>query len=157
MKHQRQQNRPFLWDSVKLLLPIMLMVFFLGWWSQAIHKDTSRKPSQEVPPPNRFLLSETAAQWSGQPIYRLKNISGITLNHVVIKTWTQNLAPLLYAGANPPEDFSSTHPLSVAKIDVKPGYSLWFVGGHEPNFKVIVSWYRGSLLSYQTYSVRGKS
>jgi|GEM_PF-4757649 len=152
----QQQNSRSTVEGMKLLLPVIVAVVLLLLWSHLVHKDVRHNLQQyQVPPPSRFQLQATHAKWFGHPVYQLQNISKSTLNHITLRSWSEEAVPILYVGLRAPSRFSSLHPVSAAHLNLQPHESLWFAASVQSPYKLTVFWDEQNKIGYQVYTCNG--
>lgn len=88
-----------------------------------------------------LVLTATGQTWFGKPIYQVRNRSGSTLSHVVLKSLSGESLPVLYVGQSAPRAWPkrSSQILS-APFTLQVGQSMWFVGPKNPPAQFELLW-----------------
>lgn len=138
-------------NAVVLLLVIFMLVIVFGFIDHQVHQTPPSKFL--VPPPNRFRVTEDPHTWHGQPVYRIENITKMTLERVVPGSWSEQVIPVLYEGAALPRRLNAIHPNLNPPFNLKPGESLWIVSSLQTPYQMTVIWMVNGRDRYQVYEI----
>lgn len=127
-----------------VLVLMCLCIWALGTWhSWHTPNPVSSKAMEGATEDNSVQLSfaSTHDVWFGKPIFEVTNDSSITLHHVTIFSWADELLPVLYVGQSAPAEWPlASDEIGKGPFNLPPKESIWFVGPSHGTPHFVLNW-----------------
>lgn len=104
--------------------------------------------------PNVVEVRFSGSQWHGKPVYTVTNHADRTLTHLTVYSWSEDLQPVLYIGADQPASLPALQPLTHPPYILPSRQSAWFVGTGLPPIKFALEWQDDGHVHYANVSVQ---